>query len=193
MIGECWMPVVGWEGAYEVSDLGRVRSLARTITYFSSQWGKDVQRPVRAAVLRPKTNPSGHKQVTLTGQSDKWVHHLVLEAFVGPRPAGHEGLHRNGDPSDNRRINLRWGTRGDNLRDMVRHGGHFSANKTSCPRGHDLVVPNLVKSKLPRRQCLACDRAKRLAAYHGHNQDWIKADADSRYAAIMSRGDRRAG
>jgi hypothetical protein len=51
-----------------------------------------------------------------------FVHTLVLLTFVGPRPGGHECCHGNGDPSDNRLSNLRWGTRGENMEDCRRHG-----------------------------------------------------------------------
>jgi len=50
------------------------------------------------------------------------VHTLVLTAFIGPRPAGEECCHRNGDRADCRLSNLRWGTRSDNMRDRVQHG-----------------------------------------------------------------------
>lgn len=50
------------------------------------------------------------------------VHRLVLEAFVGPCPAGMEGCHNNGCPSDNRLQNLRWDTRLANNADKIRHG-----------------------------------------------------------------------
>lgn len=50
------------------------------------------------------------------------VPHLVLEAFVGPRPAGMESAHENGNPADNRPDNLRWATHVDNCADKKRHG-----------------------------------------------------------------------
>lgn len=52
----------------------------------------------------------------------RYVHHLVLEAFVGPRPVGMECCHGNGIPTDNRLANLRWDTRKANRDDAVRHG-----------------------------------------------------------------------
>lgn len=62
--------------------------------------------------------------IRLDGSKPKayMIHRLVLEAFVGPCPRGHEACHNNGNPADNRLENLRWGTREDNLRDIVRHG-----------------------------------------------------------------------
>jgi hypothetical protein len=50
------------------------------------------------------------------------VHHIVLEAFVGPRAPTMDGCHNNGNPSDNRLKNLRWDTRKGNVSDMDLHG-----------------------------------------------------------------------
>jgi hypothetical protein len=52
------------------------------------------------------------------------VHRLVLEAFVGPCPAGMECCHNNGVRTDNRVENLRWDTRKANIADAIRHGTH---------------------------------------------------------------------
>jgi hypothetical protein len=49
------------------------------------------------------------------------VHTLVLTAFVGPRQDGMEACHNDGNPLNNRLVNLRWGTRADNMRDMIAH------------------------------------------------------------------------
>jgi len=57
------------------------------------------------------------------------VHWLVLFAFVGPRPEGMECLHLNDDPSDNKLINLKWGTRAENQQMCVAHG------RKNTPRG----------------------------------------------------------
>ena len=50
------------------------------------------------------------------------VHRLVLETYIGPCPRGMECRHLNGNPSDNRLENLKWGTRSENMQDAVRHG-----------------------------------------------------------------------
>lgn len=52
----------------------------------------------------------------------KRVHSIVLENFVGPRPKGMQALHKNGNPTDNRLENLRWGTPKENAEDTMRHG-----------------------------------------------------------------------
>jgi hypothetical protein len=76
--------------------------------------------------LRPYTDNSGHLQVVLMSDAKKkknfFVHVLVLNAFVGPRPKGFDACHGNGDPADNRLENLRWDTRAANIEDSKRHG-----------------------------------------------------------------------
>ena len=96
----------GYEGLYEVSDQGRVRSFAR---YKSGR------------ILRPGRMPQGHMSVALGRGNSQCVHKLVLLTFVGPAPDRHECCHNNGDPSDNRLENLRWGTRSENNIDAVQH------------------------------------------------------------------------
>lgn len=67
------------------------------------------------------------------------VHTLVLTAFVGPRPNGMEACHRNGDPTDNRIENLYWGTRSDNVKDMLRHGTYAKVRPTNRGSRHHMA------------------------------------------------------
>lgn len=160
---ERWLPVVGWEGIYEVSDHGRIRSLTR----------KDsTGRTRRGRVLRPDTYRGGYLRVSLAlggGVTRRSVHHLVLEAFFGPCPDGMEGCHNNGVPNENRLSNLRWDTHPANVADSIRQGTNRNTRKTHCPRGHALVEPNLTAYSLRvgRRSCLACARAHGFAQGRG--------------------------
>jgi len=126
MIDPKWQPVVGFEGLYEVSDTGVVRSLDRIAVYTRRDQysGRDliVRRRHNGKILRAAPNQSGHLSVVLGRGKTRAVHVLVLEAFVGPCPDGCEGLHWNDDPANNYLSNLRWGTRSDNLHDAVRNG-----------------------------------------------------------------------
>lgn len=116
---EEWRPVVGYEGYYEVSNLGRVRSLVRMVR---NRWGLF---PRRGVVLKPGPTADGHLNVVLCreGRRDtQSVHRLVLSAFVGPCPPRHEGAHWDRDPSNNHLSNLRWATKSQNYDDRRRHG-----------------------------------------------------------------------
>ena len=126
MMSETWRAVIGYEGLYEVSDHGRVRSLDRVQTYcrIDQYSGRNltVVRKHRGRMLRPGRMPRGHLSVALGKGNSICVHVLVLEAFVGPCPPNHECCHDDDVPDHNVLSNLRWGTRSDNLHDAIRNG-----------------------------------------------------------------------
>jgi hypothetical protein len=131
---ERWLPVVRWEGLYEVSDLGRVRSLDRTVTTHN-RWGGLGVRRYRGRVLKPATGPAGRPYVTLHGdlgreENNRLIHDLVTEAFLGPRPPGTEVLHGPGGVADNRLVNLSYDTHLANCDDRARDGKyHFKLTR----------------------------------------------------------------
>lgn len=190
--GETWRPIPGYEGSYEASDLGRVRSVERTIT---DRLGRS--RRVRNRVLRPAVCKRGdritHLSVVLGLGNPHHVHRLIMLAFVGPRPEGLETCHNNGDPTDNRLENLRYDTNSANHLDMQRHGTDVYRNRTHCPRNHLLAEPNLKPSALAKghRDCLACGRARNMAHYYrrtygeGVRPYDFEREADRYYEAIM--------
>ncbi len=69
-----------------------------------------------------------------------YVHTLVLEAFAGQKPDGCECLHINGDASDNRLSNLRWGTRDENIADVRVHGKTKGSKHYRAALDEELVV-----------------------------------------------------
>lgn len=119
---ERWLPVVGFEGLYEVSDLGRVRSLDRTVVTSNGP------RRYRGRLLKPYVNKGtrGYPFVGLSrpGRDENWpVHRVVAEAFLGPCPPGREVCHGPGGKLDASLANLSYGTRSENVgRDRVRDG-----------------------------------------------------------------------
>ena len=156
---EMWKPVVGYEGLYEVSDQGRVRSLDRVIMRSNGS-----PQRVHARILSPNSNVTGHRWVGVQREGvavKRYLHRLVLESFIGPCPDGMEGCHNDGDPANNTAENLRWDTRHANIMDSIRHGTDFNRSKTTCPRGHVLEEPNLRAYELRKgyRNCYACSLA----------------------------------
>ena len=152
---EVWKAPKGLDGRYEVSSHGRVRSLSRLDTRGRRRSEK---------ILSPRVAKSGHEFVALYGDHGRIniaVHVLVLETFVGPRPAGLDACHWNDIPSDNRVENLRWGTRSDNAQDSVRNGTHCMARRTHCPQGHPYTPENTYRSPAGRRVCNECRRTYR--------------------------------
>jgi hypothetical protein len=110
-------------------------------------------------VLRPD-NKTTYPSVRLSKDGRKKhlnVHRLVATAFHGPAPEGYECRHLNGDPTDNRAVNLRWGTSAENSADIRLHGRNAMSNKTHCPQGHAYDEAN-TQMYQGRRYCRACNR-----------------------------------
>ena len=140
---------------YEASNLGRVRSIERVVTYRDGR-----TRKYPSVVLSQFTSAKGYQLVTLRVEKRHRagrVHAMVLEAFTHPRPDGMIVMHLNGDPSDNRLENLKWGTPSENSADVTRHGRHKNALKTHCVHGHEYTPENTyVNPGSGWRDCRTC-------------------------------------
>lgn len=120
---EVWRAIPGFEGTYEVSDAGRVRSVDRTI-YFAD--GR--VRPYRGQILAQYADNFGYPKVTLKKQDRGTrihVHVVVASAFIGPRPEGQEVCHNDGNSTNCSRGNLRYDTPKGNSADKRLHGTHL--------------------------------------------------------------------
>lgn len=106
---------IGTAPGYEVSNLGRVRSLARVVPREGSQGDMTRQGQDLASHLTPKGYV--RLQLRVDGKpSNRLVHCLVAEEFLGPKPTDeHEVNHRDGIKHNNRASNLEWATPSENL------------------------------------------------------------------------------
>lgn len=159
MVSETWKPIPGFEGHYDASNLGRIKSLARVVIRSN---GVSQTWPER--ILSPGRTTSGHFAVSLRGANKKpksiRVHQLVMWAHVGPTPPGMEVCHNNGVHTDNRLDNLRFDTHANNMADLRKHGTHPQRSITHCPQGHEYTVENTGREKQNQRYCKACKAAK---------------------------------
>lgn len=146
-MSEEWRPVVGFEGSYEVSNCGRVRSVTRFEVYQRRDQysGRiiSVKRRHAGTVLKPATTADGRRCVVLGRGNTKLIHALVLAAFVGPRPEGADTCHNDGDPSNNHISNLRWDSRSANIADSMRHGTIPLGQKKWNAKLRDQDIPNI--------------------------------------------------
>jgi hypothetical protein len=159
---EQWRAVVGYEGLYEVSDQGRVRSVDRVVAYDGRHGPTKMH--LRGRILKPY--PGRYHTVNLSAVGRRLivrpVNTLVAEAFLGPRPNGMQCCHNNGDPGDNRLENLRWDTPSSNMQDTKLHGTCHESNKTHCPRGHEYSPENTYRHPAGYRICRASGRLSNL-------------------------------
>jgi hypothetical protein len=146
MIEETWKPVVGFEGRYEVSDLGRIRSLQ-----FRSVGG--------LSLMKPTKNYAGYHVISLGSNPKRQfrLHVLILEAFVGPRPTGMHGCHGRDDKDDNRLVNLRWDTPKRNIAERQSFDGEKNPNARISDTQREEIRQRLLKG----------EQAKALAPLYG--------------------------
>lgn len=116
---EIWKDIPGYEGKYQASNLGRIRSLDRRVNI-----AHGATRLMRGRVLRPAGNKHDPHLFVVLGHKAHGspVHQLVARTFLGPPKKGQEVRHLDGDPLNNRADNLAYGTRTENILDVYRIG-----------------------------------------------------------------------
>lgn len=150
-----WLPVPKYEELYEVSNLGRVRSLPRS--------PKNGKRGFPGTLLKLKRVGNGYYGVNLwkeNKQKTVAVHVLVAESFIGIRPTGLHIRHLDGNKKNNQLINLTYGTRSENALDSVMHGTHFQSSKTKCPKDHEYTQENTLRWANGGRRCAVCEKER---------------------------------
>ncbi len=153
---EEWRPVVGYEGFYEVSNLGRVKSVDRLCNS-----SKRTSQRMKGRVLKPRINTHRQNRCTVVLNKEgnatyAYISRLVLMAFVGPPPEKHDAAHWDGNTMNNRLDNLRWATVSQNMQDKNRHG--------TAPRGSHNAM-----SKLTEEQVAHIRASYRRNSYHDSN------------------------
>lgn len=141
MSKEEWRQVVGYDGLYEVSNIGRIKS--------RTNWrnlGKE-------RIMKPTLLPIGYECVRLRGKVFKYVHRLVLESFVGPCPPGKEVNHKDSHRANNILGNLEYVTHFENIhhamdKGRIIHPVGEKASKAKLTRDQVLEVRALRKTGL---------------------------------------------
>ena len=156
---ETWLPIPGYEGLYEVSDHGRVRSLDRLRVNGS---------PIPGRIHSPYDTQNGYLAIKLSSAQGKRssvnLHSIVTAAFFGPKPEGMWVRHLNDIKHDNRITNLAYGTPPENAVDAVTNGRNYKAKQTHCHVGHEYSPENTAIRIWPDGHCTrACRACKREA------------------------------
>lgn len=117
MNDEIWLPVVGYEGWYEVSSLGRTRSVTRSVRSHSG--GFQIKKGMILSPILTTGECGGYLLISLTKNGERHgtgVHRLVAKAFI-PNPENKPQVnHKNSIRNDNRVENLEWVTASENIR-----------------------------------------------------------------------------
>ncbi len=144
--GYSWNPIIEYPGYYVDTD-GNVLSWKR----------------IRLRHLKPIVAKDGHLYVFLYRDGlmrKEWVHRLILATFTRDPFPNEECRHLNGNPSDNRLSNLKWGTRQDNANDRMKHGRYATGENAVS---HKLTEQDVLEI---RRRC-GSESSRQLAQEYG--------------------------
>lgn len=131
---EVWKDVEGYEGRYKVSSYGRIKSFFRG----------------NPRILSNIPCSIGYDLVQLHAKGKvehRYVQHMVLEAFVGPRPKGFVCCHYDGNKINNHISNLRWDSQSENMRDGIRHGVVRIGSRSNLAKLKEFDV-HMIKDRL---------------------------------------------
>ena len=156
-----WTHVVGYEELYQVSDLGRIKRTGRSKGAHTGR------------VLKAQRRRGGYMKVRLyrgsqTSWADHFVHHLVAEAFIGPRTPDSEINHKNGVTGDNRATNLEWVTRSANLQ-----------------HAFDVLGRDTPKGEKHHNAKLSADKVKEIRRLFATGQ-WTQVDLGKRFGVSQT-------
>lgn len=108
---EIWRDIAGYEGIYQVSNLGNVKSVSRTITYRGKNKFCTISAPIKEKVLKQVRGAGGRMYVSLRKDGKTkilFVSNIVADTFVENTKMLPNVIHKNGNLSDNRAVNLEW-------------------------------------------------------------------------------------
>lgn len=160
-MSEKWKPITGFEGYYEVSNQGRVRSVPRTTIRSNG-----IPMTVRGRVISQHPgNSFGHLKVVLQRNgkwTSHWVHRLVALEWCERAPGFDHVLHGPLGETENAASNLRWGTPVQNAADRKEFGAPYPGPRERCVAGHLMTEENTYRPpKRPNdRHCRECQRQR---------------------------------
>ena len=162
---EIWKDIEGYEGEYQISNSGNVKSLARLINY---QWGK---RKCEERMLKPYLTSYGYLTVKLSNKNFM-VHRLVAAAFIDNPNNLPQVNHKDGNKTNNKVENLEWIT----SRDNVVHAYNMKLRKKIILDKETLVddyVNKMLSTKViaEKNKCSIGTVRKNLEMYGVHIRD----------------------
>lgn len=164
---EVWAAIPGIDG-YEVSNMGRVRSLARKIVRCNGR-----VQTIKERILRAGNDEWGYPQVGLHGKTYK-VHRLVAMAFMPPKLEGQEIRHLDGNAKNAQLSNLAYGSHSANVLDMYEYRGYLHTGQKLSE-----VIASQIKSELSRGE-----KNRELARKYGVSEQTI---CDIKHGRIYAR------
>ena len=143
---EIFKDIPGYEGLYQVSNLGRVKSLHRTFIRSNNKI-----QTIKERILKPFVNHKGYNVIALSKKcvlSHFTIHSLVLLVFIGKKPHNLQTRHLDGNKKNNNLNNLCYGTPRENADDKIKHGhiSHSEKHPSSKLKNKEVMkIKRLIK------------------------------------------------
>lgn len=141
---EVWKDIPGYEGKYQASNMGNIRSVERVI-----QRANGTTCTIKQRVLK-QTSKAGYPHVNLGYNKTKKVHALVALTFIGDRPCKADVRHKDGNKDNNKLSNLEYGTRSENNLDWYKIRGYVTRSQKLSPQKAMEIRDLLSKGKSQR-------------------------------------------
>ena len=149
---EIWKDIKGFEGLYQVSNTGKVRSLDREITK-PNKYGEVQNFKLKGKELRFNDNGKGYLSVQLGRGNRKYVHRLVAEAFVDNPNNSPSINHIDNNTKNNKASNVEWVTQQENIQHKVKQGRQHKGEKipsTKLNENDVREIKKLLKEGVPQ-------------------------------------------
>jgi hypothetical protein len=146
---QIWLPIPGFEGLYEASDKGIIRSVERKVVRFNG-W-KEFEWTYKSKELKPKVSNWGYEQVSLYSKGNRtqiYVHIAVALTFIGEKPEGYEVNHVDGNKLNNHLSNLEIVTKSENNK----HAYAIGLKKANTTRKWKLTKENAAYIRSSKKQ-----------------------------------------
>lgn len=177
---EIWRPIKGYEGLYEVSNKGRVKSLERYSVKFGHQKELVDEKPISL-----HKSSAGYMVVHLSKDGErksKSVHRLVAQVFI-PNPQGLPFInHKDEDPTNNHVDNLEWCTQKYNVNYGTAHKRARATLKLNRTKGKTEIDKVLLKTHITKTAL-----AKGLQVSHTTLRNWILDPKKKHYKEMLAK------
>lgn len=170
-----WAYVNGYGTSYLVSNMGDIIATPRITTRVVN--GRLIKQPLKGKTITGHINKSGYRVVALCKNGiDKhhYVHSLVAETFLGPRPIKHHVCHNDGNPCNNKLENLRYDTASGNAADRIKHGTDAIGENNPMSK-YSVETIKYIKGELISRTAasIACELGMPKSTVRGIKQGHI--------------------